>query len=534
MPTVSTDSCKSTKLANPSKIDNTSKPQPQIEKLELFKTEFNSHFEQSIGPRISTQPERNNRRLDSLARLLERNLTCAAVKYDSENSQILIACNKIFNNSRDRNKSIESIKQVMNFLADHDATTEQVIVQLADIICDSFSQEERYSINSSGISKKELKTSIIKFLKNLYYSGKTTKDWRESIKNNPDMSALDLKLINKISRLARDFIKLRHDLIEEFGCNQGITNNSFGAINEKKYDIVRRGKKDEHAEMRLADKRKEYIGISKLCCAHCGLAVKIMDVNTRGKHGQVFKWDVPDFIKTPDNLKQFIGDDAYEIYEKHPELRPQMLEHMQSDKSAPNSNKNRKMLADSSDSDLELGVSCDTEQSHEETSFIKFNDNMKLIQRKESLRLLKDYGIPKTFMIKMLATSPDKFSVFTNKDVLTLLENNFNPTNLFNRLSAIYDENPKVFKGIIANCHGLINTYGIEKVYRKYNMALGNNLKIENIPATVEKVLKDEENIEQITQVMSILGRLAIEGGAYLIKNAGIPFMQKVFNSLFS
>ena len=77
-----------------------------------------------------------------------------------------------------------------------------------------------------------------------------------------------------------------------------------------------------------------YIGLSKLCCTSCDVAInnsnlefkikgsdgKEHSVNidpTRGGHGEGFEWSIVNTIKDDDvKLKAFLGDKAYDIYKK--------------------------------------------------------------------------------------------------------------------------------------------------------------------------------------------------------------------------
>ncbi|MGW6504358.1 nucleic acid/nucleotide deaminase domain-containing protein [Nonomuraea angiospora] len=92
----------------------------------------------------------------------------------------------------------------------------------------------------------------------------------------------------------------------------------------------------QHCEMRLVDNLSQRVGrkltnevslgISKLCCAKCYLAlqaVKItsgMTVRVQGAHLNSYpNWPLPRFLADPDVMKEFLGPAAYALYQEHPE-----------------------------------------------------------------------------------------------------------------------------------------------------------------------------------------------------------------------
>ena len=89
-----------------------------------------------------------------------------------------------------------------------------------------------------------------------------------------------------------------------------------------------------HAEMAFVDSvwnlargKKVFIGISKLCCAKCYLALVAYnsvfghtygEINFQGGHFQPYdKWFAPKFLNEKKVLKLFLGKKAYEIYKSN-------------------------------------------------------------------------------------------------------------------------------------------------------------------------------------------------------------------------
>ncbi len=87
--------------------------------LDQFQNAFIYRMEDVVGKRISRKVSKINRRLDSLARLLERNQICVAVRYDPIFQQIRISSNKVFQTSYEENQSTDNIAKLMSLLASH-------------------------------------------------------------------------------------------------------------------------------------------------------------------------------------------------------------------------------------------------------------------------------------------------------------------------------------------------------------------------------------------------------------------------------
>ncbi|MGW4792092.1 hypothetical protein ACWEPC_06720 [Nonomuraea sp. NPDC004297] len=101
----------------------------------------------------------------------------------------------------------------------------------------------------------------------------------------------------------------------------------------------------QHCEMRLVDdllKRLSptsttgvSLGISKLCCAKCYLAlealaaVKSIKIDVQGAHMWAYRnWPLPGFLDDPLVLKKFLGPDAHLLYERNPEVAREAIKNI--------------------------------------------------------------------------------------------------------------------------------------------------------------------------------------------------------------
>ncbi|HEY1351271.1 MAG TPA: hypothetical protein VGF67_16745 [Ktedonobacteraceae bacterium] len=94
---------------------------------------------------------------------------------------------------------------------------------------------------------------------------------------------------------------------------------------------------NKHAEMRAADAAQGSgsIGISKLCCGKCTMAltaltgVKGIRFEVLGTHLKTYDtdagWPVPDFLSMDGAMQLFLGANAYTIYQLHPSACQQLI-----------------------------------------------------------------------------------------------------------------------------------------------------------------------------------------------------------------
>ena len=112
--------------------------------LEVFQEVLRGRIESFVGKRISRRVSLINRRLDALARLLERGSICVAVRYDASSKKLIISSNKVHQCSHNTNQVIKGIQRLMELLAKHDASKSEVIEELSSIIAENLRQEFRH------------------------------------------------------------------------------------------------------------------------------------------------------------------------------------------------------------------------------------------------------------------------------------------------------------------------------------------------------------------------------------------------------
>ena len=450
---------------------------PQPTTLSQFKHAFTERMKDVVGKRISNQVSTINRRLDALARLLERNQICVAVRYDPILKKIIISSNKVFQTSRESNKSIVNIRKLMELLASHESTMDEIIDKLSTIIAENVSQEFRFEC--AGITLEELKEETKSHLTNLFYSGDTTKAWEE-LRDTANGTFDDI-LVRRTSRLARDFMKLRKSVLE-LTHEESEEKGFLEALRIRKFDLCRAGAKDAHAEMRQADEmignknKVPYLGISKLCCARCALVVETLPLETRGQHGRVFNsWPTPAFFKSsPQFLGKFLGDNAASIYSSLSHVdKSKALKIIENGKIImPKKNPNTKMFPDTSSSDEFFGIS-DEELNQVDVSDI-FNGNLVKTYNSEAYKNLReeeDLSIPD--ISNIFEDSPEKISSLGSSATLQFLRNYVDSDDMtFDKLSELYDEDSELFAYVIGNEVSLIDQAGFETTVECYRIAL--------------------------------------------------------------
>lgn len=327
------------------------------------KNKFSQRLFGAASTRKSHNPERHFRRLDSLARLLEGNSICAAVYFNTLDNSLWVASNKVHAASRTSNAHIDNIKHTFELITDERVSNEEALSQLSKSIYDNFTQENRWLLTSLEKAKIDLLATIKAWLKDFSDSGEPSKTWLKNFIDQLECDASIRKALEKcaakIARLARDFLKLRN-FLRSSNLQSSLSGNIAKALREKKYQILHFDNKDVHAEMRILGKilktpgaEKSYVGISKLCCAHCALAVAAFETSTRGLHGQAVDWPLPECVK--DNLKTYLGKESYALYaQQTADNQKEILTYATTKKNSPiKGSKNRNMNADWSDSDEE-------------------------------------------------------------------------------------------------------------------------------------------------------------------------------------
>src|SRR3990167_11415867 len=148
------------------------------EKLKNIKEEFEEYLEDVVGKRISRTVDLIHRRLDALARLLEHDQICVAVRYDLNKKKIIISSNKIHQTSKKTNMHIKNIEKMMKLLANHKARMHKIIDKLSYVIAKNFYQE--FWRELKGRSFYDIKKEVKKQLSHLFNSGQETKIWQEN------------------------------------------------------------------------------------------------------------------------------------------------------------------------------------------------------------------------------------------------------------------------------------------------------------------------------------------------------------------
>jgi hypothetical protein len=215
---------------------------------------------------------REQRRLDSLARLLERNHTCAAVC--SVGGKLFIATNKFTAGSRSetKDKIIKSVDKI-------NGEVEEMKLFFQDLVVESI---KALSQGTLVINDEEIKSIAGEFLKpdgSDTWNQTTIKQLKEKYKTPARL--YDAVFVNTVAeRLATDLWKVK----KEFRDN--IQDNLLHQALE--IELLTASEKDVHAEMTIINKVIElfeeekatspiYIGISKKCCNKCTIVIEAVN-----------------------------------------------------------------------------------------------------------------------------------------------------------------------------------------------------------------------------------------------------------------
>lgn len=329
---------------------------------EIFQ-QFLKHLNDNSIREQDTEIDQINRRMDSLARLCEGGDTCAAVSV--QENKVYVSTNKIHKNSSTTTANYILIDRILRYFSKvktalHPSQRQELFEEKIEILLDIIPRMTLSNARWDKLNAELTRSKTKELIKDFYTSNQATKIWRDSCNTE------DKVLLQYTSRLIRDFEKLEKSI------SQDQQNNDFiSLLTRGKFTILRIDHEGVHAEMRHMV-TNNYIGISKLGCAHCSLLVE----NSRGKHSQVFSWPIPDFLENDDNsMTKLLGQDAYDYYIKLNDGQKTLLlnyvslqnykenkEKISFSKLEQNGlvlpklkNKNNKeMLADDSDSDIEI------------------------------------------------------------------------------------------------------------------------------------------------------------------------------------
>ncbi len=441
------------------------------DKIKQFAASFRKQLSTTLNKRISRKVSLINRRLDSLARLLETNQICVAIRYSAEDQSLIISSNAIHQTSRQTNQYIDNISNIMSLLANHDASMSHIVEQLSKFITINFIQEKRFGLG--GETKNSIQQKIKYQLEELFKSGQKTKDWeRDTI---PD-DTLEEQLVKHTSRLARDFIKLRKS-IHNVSHASGEEAVILKAMRDNKTALIKTGLKDEHAEIRQIysigqdSPQKPYIGISKLCCARCALTIKVMDVPTRGNHGRVFNnWGMPGFFKNdPASFFKFLGPASIHYAVLTPKEKAVADELIADGKQLFQGKESKScMMPDTSSSDEAFGLSDESVDPDE----LDFNDVFRTMHLKDqdpqAYTGLRNSGTP-IKQILAYSQTPKKLALLSSYAAIRLVDCGECD---YEDLESLYDEDPTLLEYVLADRSNLIDDEGFDAAVDRYRKAL--------------------------------------------------------------
>lgn len=222
---------------------------------------------------------KQERRLDSVARLLERNHLCAAVAVF--NGKLLYTTNSIYETEASQrggsqqvtiNKVKEAIDLIEKKTFDRDGEDGNLFVQ---IVLESFKAFIQKGVTS--LDDDKIRLIARNFLADngiSEWKSKTTQEFYDEYKTFTKVNnALSAGLIAE--RLATDLLKARHEF--HIGDDEESLSKK-GLI----FELVLASKKEVHAEMTLLNHiinegyptTGVYIGISKKCCAKCNQVIE--------------------------------------------------------------------------------------------------------------------------------------------------------------------------------------------------------------------------------------------------------------------
>jgi hypothetical protein len=271
--------------------------------------------------------DRGQRRLDTLARLLESTMTCASVCLID--SRLYITTNTLssnFNGQRDPDLTepdTQGYRFLKNAVSHFVSPSFKENNKFSQIDCDII--RENYTGKLNTLYKGHLSTPslenaqidrIIEYLLNAkstheFMSNKSLEFFEKFLFTPEDYAKLPdnfnkncTDFYNKVLDVQRTFSSIYRDVRDYRKFKLAVMNGTL-SINE--YHILCVGQKDEHAEMRLLgfllnhhevfEAREKlilisriYLGISKLCCPYCvktlDILNKFVDIDTEAYIGQ--------------------------------------------------------------------------------------------------------------------------------------------------------------------------------------------------------------------------------------------------------
>lgn len=296
--------------------------------------------------------DEQQRRTDALARLFEVDGICAAVYFNGKDKFFFATNPSNQAKKADKLKQDEVIKDTISYFAETANGKVQVTVR-RDLICcmvqgkmcRSLKQKQSAVLDKVAETIKskitELERILLKERLCLDRYGVLTASSFKKVLERCDLAAYTEMnktdsggeafkaetFSNYVNAMFKFFIRYLLDfkIIEDY-INSNPKSEFVLALKDKSWQSVGEDEKC-HAEMKVisyilgtlsgSDTLANcYIGISKLCCAHCNLVLNncrtSKGIMSRGAHGEDFEWILPSFMKTVEGFeKVFYSDQSF-------------------------------------------------------------------------------------------------------------------------------------------------------------------------------------------------------------------------------
>ena len=291
----------------------------------------------------------SERRLDSLAKILECKSMCVAVV--CVNSKFLIASNEFTKNTTNDHEHLKLIIEILNYLK-------------------NVAKKSKFSANDRDLLMQKICNARLSAIGkgNLKLSNTVIKEFitthRLSLSSEPKKSECDKFVETHVfakssaafadmQRIYRMILKIENGIKKaKVGKYIAITKEQLEAFKDfDQTQILRieRSASKVHAEMQILNQlminnhaKPVYIGVSKLCCFDCHCVIKAVNqfylddgktfqVKTRGSHfGQREEWNQPSFFFKHSSLKKQFRNKIKELYKFNVEnLEPAITYNME-------------------------------------------------------------------------------------------------------------------------------------------------------------------------------------------------------------
>jgi hypothetical protein len=130
----------------------------------------------------------------------------------------------------------------MELVSNHDASMEEIIRELSDLMTKNISKEKRRLVAKAKILPSDLRELVEEFLVDLMQPGQKTQAWRQRVVQAHEGDCLKTAVAQRVWRLGRDFIKLRRSLLRLTHHDEEVS-QTLVAISEGRFELVRTGGK---------------------------------------------------------------------------------------------------------------------------------------------------------------------------------------------------------------------------------------------------------------------------------------------------